>query len=422
MNGGEGEGTVGEAKTFGRRPIAPRRRRAFIVILLAVFAAAQELLCRWLFPVPEVADFNRIHYTRLGLFGPGLSTTRRRGLSNVQVRWESEPDGFAFDHTLNLYGFRGPTFRIDPPEDRPRVLFVGDSFVEGCGAADADTATEQFQRILGVEHRVEAINLGVAAADFPEYALLVRDGVSLLKPRAVFLFLCANDLPAKPLPRAVTMPAPDFPRRNPWLPRALQVCNLYREGRAVPRRFPSGPYPFFDAVPAENNPLTFKKPPDGIDPAVLDAMRRGKANPWNAGVGSFYDSALRHDFRTGGAREYLAHLASLCRPPGVRLVVVYVPHYAVINSLYLTAENHLGGPGFGGQTSLDHPPYRNQQAHLRQVCGELALPFLDTTEAFIEAEKTARLFWPIDGHCNAAGYRLLAEVCARWWVENTSHY
>jgi lysophospholipase L1-like esterase len=419
MKGGEGEGTVVEAKTAGRRPISRRRRLAFIAVILAALAGAQELLFRWLFPVPEVADFNRINYTRLGLFGPGLTVTRRRGLSNVKVRWESEPDGFAFDHTLNLYGFRGPTFPIDPPLDRPRILFVGDSFVEGCGAADADTLTEQFQRILGTGHPVEAVNLGVAAADFPEYALLVRDGVDLLKPRAVFLVLCANDLPAKPPPGSVTVPPTEWPRRSPWLPRALEVYGRHREGRAVPRRIPGGPYPFFAAVPDENNPLTFRKPPDNIDPAVLDAMRRGKANPWNAGVTGFYDFALSHDFKTDGAREYLAHLASLCRPPGVRLVVVYVPHYAAVNPLYLAAEKRLGGPGFGAQTSLDHAPYRNQQSHLRQVCGELALPFLDTTDAFIQAEQTGRLFWPIDGHCNADGYRLLAEVCARYWMDDT---
>src|SRR5581483_1367670 len=111
--------------------------------------------------------------------------------------------------------------------------------------------------------------------------------------------------------------SPGFPPAKPLAAARSASLQPLPGGPGRAAAFPQRPYPFFDAVPAENNPLTFKKPPDGIDPAVLDAMRRGKANPWNAGVGSFYDSALRHDFRTGGAREYLAHLASLCRPPGV---------------------------------------------------------------------------------------------------------
>jgi hypothetical protein len=52
------------------------------------------------------------------------------------------------------------------------------------------------------------------------------------------------------------------------------------------------------------------------------------------------------------------------------------------------------------------------------VCRDLGIPFLDTTEEFIEGERRGqRLYWPIDGHCNAAGYRLVADICARYWSE-----
>src|SRR5438093_1266528 len=112
MEAGESTDTARKANGTGRRPIARRRRLLFIAILFAVFAAGQEGLCRWLFPVPEVADFNRIHYTHLQWFSPEFTAARQQGLSNVRIRWQSEPDGFAFDHTLNLYGFRGPNFRM----------------------------------------------------------------------------------------------------------------------------------------------------------------------------------------------------------------------------------------------------------------------------------------------------------------------
>jgi lysophospholipase L1-like esterase len=420
MTSGEGQATAVQPSSAGRRPISRRRRLAYVAIILAVVFVAQELLCRWLFPVPEVANYNRINYTPLGLFGSGVAAARRRGLCNVKIRWESEPDGFVFDHTLNLYGFRGPTFRIDPPSDRPRVLFVGDSFTEACGAADEDTPSEQFQRILGAEHPVEAVNLGVAGTNFPEYTEILRDGVHLLKPRDVFLIVCPNDLPAVPMPTFLTAPPPEFRRVNPWLPRAVEAIRRHRDGLTVPRRFPSGPYPFHAAVPSPNNPFTTDEPPEGIDPDILDAMKRGKTNPRQAGSAGFYDLMLTHDFiKFGSVKPYLTHMKSLCRPAGVRLVVVYVPYPAVVNPFYIAMQNRLGGPGFRELTNLNHPPYRNQQLHLRQVCGELDLPLLDPTEEFIKAEEKERLFWPIDGHCNAAGYRLLAGVCANYWRDGT---
>jgi GDSL-like Lipase/Acylhydrolase family len=396
------------------RTLSPGRRRLFIVLVLAVLAVGQELACRWLFPLPEVDGFNRIHYTRLDLFGPGLTQARRRGLSNVKIRWESEPDGFAFDHTLNLYGFRGPDFAVAPSANRPRVLFIGDSFVEGCGAADGDTLPEQFARAVRAEHPVEAINLGVAAANFPECARLLRDGVRLLRPAAVFLVVCGNDLPAPPPPDE---PPPDFSRRSPWVPRAAQLLLRWRAGQTVPRRWPGGPFPFFAPVPSRTNPLTSQKAPDDIDLAVLDAMRRGHANPWNAGALALYDFELRFDFREGGgAGDYLRRMEEQCRDHGARLAVVYVPYPGATSAAYLAAQKRLGGFEPDAGRTLDGEACRSQQRHLGLVTSELGLPFLDLTDTFIEAEKDGRrLFWPIDGHCNAAGYGLMAEVCARYW-------
>jgi lysophospholipase L1-like esterase len=396
------------------RTLSPGRRRLFIALVLAVVVVGQELACRWLFPLPEVDGFNRIYYTRLTLFGSELTRARHRGLSNVKIRWESEPDGFAFDHTLNLYGFRGADFAVAPTPNRPRVLFVGDSFVEGCGAADGATLPEQFARAVGAEHPVEAINLGVAAANFPEYDKLLRDGVPLLLPAAAFVVVCANDLPAPPPPDE---PPPDFPRLSPWVPRAVQLLCRWRAGQTVPRRWLGGPYPFFAPVPSPANPLTSQWPPDDIDPAILDAMRRGNANPWNGGATALYDCALRFDFGQGsGAEDYLRRMEALCRDHGARLIVVYVPYLGATNAAYLAPQNRLGGLTLDTSRPLDGEAYRCQQRHLVQATADLGLPFLDMTDAFIEAEKAGqRLFWPIDGHCNEAGYRLMAEVCARYW-------
>jgi lysophospholipase L1-like esterase len=404
------------------RRLSPGRRRLFIAIVLLTFAVLQEAACRWLFPLPECDGFNRINYTPLKLFGDDLAQARRQGLSNIKLRWECEPDGFAFDHTLNLYGFRGPNFSLEPSPGRPRVVFVGDSFTEGAGAADGDTIPQQFERLVAGDKPAEAINLGVSGTGLPEYTLLVRDGLSLLKPQALFLVLCYNDLPTeKALSEEAKAPAPAFPRRSPWVPRAVALFCRRQAGQVIPTRIPSGPFPFVSPVPSPTNPLTTQKPPPTIDPQVLGAMRRGKAGPWGFMLAVRHEEMLRFDFSGGwGARDYLRHLAALCQGQGSRLIVVFIPHSVTTNPVYMEAQLRLGAPDYGTITRLDGPVYRSAQRHLRQVTADLGLPFLDMTDEFIEAEKTrGRMFWPIDGHCNAAGYRVVGEVCARYWTNGT---
>jgi hypothetical protein len=170
-------------------------------------------------------------------------------------------------------------------------------------------------------------------------------------------------------------------------------------------------------VPSPANRLARYGPPGNIDPEVLRAMERGKANSWNAAAPSHYAMALAWDFdRRGGVRNQLRHLQALCSRAGVRLVLAYVPYPGSVNVEYVVAQNRLGGPPLDPRRPLDDAAHRRQQEHLRAVTGELGLPFLDTTDAFIDAERRGeRTFWPIDGHCNARGYQLLATIAAGYW-------
>jgi lysophospholipase L1-like esterase len=379
----------------------------------------QEIAFRWVLPVPEVRSFNRINYSLLHVYHTRLFEVRRKGLSNVKILWESEPDGFAFEHTLNLYGFRGPDFKIEPNTGRRRVVFVGDSYVEGCGAADADTLPEQFQHVLGEGHPVEAINLGVLAIGFPEYVRIVRDSVPLLHPETVFLVTCWNDFPAPPLNEDETRAAAQFERLNPWVPRAVQAIGLLREGMAVPRRWPSGPYPCFEAVPVRSNPLSAGLPPRAIEPSILRAMERGKLNPWLWTSADMNNRVLEANFpKTGGIGRHLAYLADVCRAQGSRLIVVYIPYHVATNDAYAAVQKNVLALPPDALLTLAHKVHDLQCSHLVEVTRSLNIPFLDTTEAFVQAEQTqGHVFWPVDGHCTAAGYRLIADACARCWID-----
>jgi lysophospholipase L1-like esterase len=398
------------------RTSPPRRWLAFAAVVVVSLLGVQEAGFRLVFPVPESLTFNRSRYTRAP--GKAWAGAETPAATRQIYRVESAPDGFAFDHTLNLYGFRGPDFALEPARGRPRILFVGDSFVEGMGAADGETIPARFAEALGGDRRVEAINLGIIGAGLAEEARLVRDAVGLLRPDAVFLVLSANDLPAPPYPADLDELAPAFPRANPFAPRAASIASRLARGWPVARRWPAGPFPFFRPVPWPFNPLTSEPPPPDADPALVEAMRRGKLNPslllW-AGV---VESCLRHDFATGGgAGRYLGRVARLCEGAGADLVVVYIPASVAVHPALLGAQRRLRPAAFGTMTAPAGPRHRAQQDHLRAATESLGLPFLDLTDAYVRAEATAGgMFWPVDTHATAAGYHLAAEACARSWT------
>src|SRR4051812_908878 len=102
------------------RPIPLRRRLLFVAILVGPLLILQEAAFRLAFPMPEVTGFHRGSYARSHEVPDRPGRSYRKEVRNVVYRVESGPDGFTFDHTLNLYGFRGTDFPVAPPRDRPR--------------------------------------------------------------------------------------------------------------------------------------------------------------------------------------------------------------------------------------------------------------------------------------------------------------
>jgi len=391
-----------------------RRRWVYPPAVVVMVLLVTEAVLRVVFPIPEIASFNRAQYTPFDSVALASMSERGRGLSNVRIHWESEPDGFAFDHRLNLYGFRGPDFSIEPAPDRARVVFVGDSFTEGFGASDENTYPAQFERIASGATPVEAINLGIGANGLLEYMHMARDAVVLLRPNTLVVTVFGNDLPAQPF-SAEMPPPPSRHRANPWNPRLVELIRRRKRGLVIPTRFAAGPIPFFVPTPSPRNPFTTRPPPPNLDPALLDAMRRGRLNPWIAGDGPVIEQWLRQDFsKSGSCLEHLRWIRDHCRAAAVRLMVVFVPFHAAVNPDYIAALNRLGGDPITA-TRLDDEPHRSQQRHLHEVAAQLGIEFVDMTECLSTAEKSRRVFWAFDGHCNAEGYRLIAEAVAKQW-------
>ncbi|HKM56828.1 MAG TPA: hypothetical protein VJY33_25710 [Isosphaeraceae bacterium] len=157
-----------------------RRRPVWLfpALTLTLIAVGQEALFRSLFPFPEVAGFNRISYQMTAQGHPKLRAMLERGLVYDRLLVESEPDGHSEIHGLNVYGFRGRDFAIDPSPGRRRLLLIGDSVTEGMGAPDSATIACQLERLLARDgDRAEVINLGVIAATLNHTMVLARDAI-----------------------------------------------------------------------------------------------------------------------------------------------------------------------------------------------------------------------------------------------------
>lgn len=150
--------------------------------LVAVFAA--ELVARVLFPAwaPRTG-----RVTRFWQYDPTLGWAHK---PNEEGRFES----FGFDTyvRINSHGFRGPERSFSRPEDRKRIIVLGDSFVWGFGVEEEEMFTTQMERHLG--DSVEIINLGVSGYSTDQELLLYRGVGSRYHADLVILTVATNDI------------------------------------------------------------------------------------------------------------------------------------------------------------------------------------------------------------------------------------
>lgn len=404
-------------------PGRPRRRKhlAFAAAVLAVIAVGQELAFRGLFPLPDVLGFNRVRYQMMAGTHPNFRATLRRGLVYDRLLFESRPDGFSEIHRLNLYGFRGPDFSIDPPAGRRRVLVVGDSVTEGQGAPESGTIAAELGRLLEKDGTpADVLNLGVVAATLPHLAALTRDATALLRPTDVVLVLYANDLPAPPYPRQLDEPAPRFPRRDEplWMPRAVELVGRAARQEPIYRRWPHAAMRFFAPVPDPSNPWTKAPgPPPGVDPALYKAMVEGAINPWLKEQAEAIPGMLSHDFASGGLPNlYLLRIAEWCRQARANLLVAYVPFCGVVHPRYAAPLVEAGMSRSTAEALAVDPAYRRQNVVLAEVCPQLGLPLADVTEALAHAEAGGvPQYWNYDTHPRPAGYATIARHVHGVW-------
>jgi lysophospholipase L1-like esterase len=384
-----------------------------IIILAFIIFVIQEILFRIFFPVPEILNFNRINYSPVFF---GASSQELKYLSNASFVWASDPDKTESLITLNLYGFRGKDFCATPDAEIPRIIFIGDSFVEGYLANENETISSNFQNEATKNDRnLDVINLGIGGTDFSNYYKLLADAVPALMPDHVFIVLHANDLPAHTYTQDVfdNHLVPEC--SHWWVPRIYYVVTNFIKGKTVPKIWHTNPFTFFAPVPAPSNPFsnteTAARYDKFISSKVSDAMKKGRFNPFSVDEYSKFKENLPLSFKItehlNGIQNYMAQF-------GKKIYIVYIPSRNQVSEYYLQYQKEFSSDSL--LVPLTGTEYQIHAKIMKESCNSLGIPFYDCTEIIRKEESSGNhIYWNYDEHMQPKGYSLIGRQLYSWW-------
>jgi lysophospholipase L1-like esterase len=389
---------------MSRKPLKakPLKALSYILFLLVL----QEVALRFFFPLPEIANFNRVDYIIGDIPGQGRSYVR-----NIDLGIRSYPDTVAdFVNHLNLYGFRDDDWKVARSPDRRRIVFIGDSFVEGNMAGDDETIPRSFEaraRARGERH--EVMNFGISSGDWITYRRLVSHVGALFQPDDIILVLFANDVLRRPDFEPDPPPVPV--EYNRYRPRILEVLSLIKRGEAVPFRWNLRKVFFTwnssDAEVPDDSELR-----ERVHPEIGDAIRERNFNSglidWPLNVAGFLREAY-------DPRRTLRAMQEDARRYGTRLHLAYIPLRNQVTNYYHQFEQKfcLRCPP---RVDLTGEAFQLHRRILAASTDELGIPFLDLSEAIqTEEYQGNHLYWSYDVHMKAAGYQKVGEWLYDWW-------
>jgi len=384
-----------------------RKARYLSFVLLAGVLALCEWVSRIIFPIPAFEQFNRVAYSPTY---SNIAKSANAYLRNDSFVIESEPDAIRAVYDLNLYGFRDRDWPVRG--DARRVMFVGDSFVEGYLADESHTIPKGFEAAAAAANGpVEALNFGVTGAGLEEYGQLILDAVPLFQPQDVVLVLYANDLPHGDFDPAGMISTP-FNASNRFLPRTLDVARRAARGERVALAWHRSPVPYFVPVPNPGNPWTaLEFLYSFVEPKFAAAMKAGRMNPF---LTNEINVLYRFLVIPVDVKPFLGAMKDFLDRNNARLFVVYIPARHQVTTEYrefaksFCAEDKL--------YDLTGEAYQVHAAALRRASEELQVPFMDLTAHLREREAGGeRMYLRYDGHFTSDTYVETGEQIFEWW-------
>ena len=388
---------------------APRLRSAALNLALAAGAVAVSLLlaegAARLMARSASGGKEQLERNRYTEYDPVLGWRKKPGAQVVYHRRE-----YDVEYRVNSRGLRGPERAYQKTPGAPRVLALGDSFVEAFMADEARTVTSRLESHLGGRGcQAEVINGGTVGYSTDQEYLFYRDEGRKYAPDVVVLFVYHNDIPCLVLESYLAYPKPrlDFTTDPP------AVSNQ--------------PVPPYVPAPAATVPAS---PTDGPTSYLLELVKqrleRGSARTYNrlAGLGLWEPlrklpmneelqlyrvPELGHQRPAWSAFTWtMQSLSKATTSAGVRLVVAYVPSRMEVSPQVweLMQERY----------EIDESFQREAVARrLQYIAGRLGVPMLDLTEPLARADSLlAPTYYQTDSHWNPHGQDVAAQALAEF--------
>lgn len=379
------------------------------LLYLGLVFLFQEVVLRICFPVPEIRNLDRSAYI-------SPENSEHPFTRNTTRYWQSQPDTNAiFDHEMNQYGFRDHEWTIAKPEGKKRILFIGDSFVEGVMASQDETIPIGFQQALGSE-TVDVMNGGILGKGLNAYMQAFSDLIPIYKPDVVFLCLYANDMgKVKPVVPQFYLEPGFFPWYEPRFYTVVQEAQMRGPLNPVWSNRREGYLPELDK---ESNPwrLNEAELAPHVSPRLASHMKAGTFNPFTKDGLAQLEHWLSLTPKLGEALPFFNYI---CQQNQAQPVVVYLPNRHQVSKAYLSYELETCRVNCPADMDLTKEEYQQHQQVIAQQCEQFGLTFLDMTSWVRDEEaKGRRLFWNYDEHMKGFAYLELGRAIANDWNQN----
>jgi lysophospholipase L1-like esterase len=377
-----------------------RRNTKVILYIISVFVF-QEVFFRFLFPIPEIKNFDRINFMHLSFDGSGSKHSR-----DLIRDWKSIPDTSAtFQHNMNRYGFRDKEWTIEKPINKARALFIGDSFVEGVMANQNETIPIAFEKAS--DNQYETLNGGLTGCGLDSYLQLSVDMIPTFKPDVAFLCIYANDLGKNPPKLPEFFLEPEL--FNLYNPRLLELYNQIKTYGPINFKWNLKTTPYLTPVPDVLNPWTQSENILKVDVTheIADKMKSSLFNPFLTNALAKEEEYLKKAPLIGNTLDFFKYV---CTENGTKPIIVYIPSRNQISDYYLPFEREYCLNKCPDSMTLNKPEYQVHQQFLKKQCEDLNIQFIDLSSIIKEREeKGEHLYWNYDQHMRAKGYQIVGE-------------
>ena len=356
----------------------PRLRGCLLNLTLAVVSlvlscGAGELIVRLYKPQPLEAAYVWPDGTLRHL--PSFSYRyTRRGFSNIV--------------SYNALGLRGPEVAVSKTPGVPRVMLLGDSFVEGKQVADDEVLTTVMQRLAAAGGRpIEVLNAGVSGYGTAEELILWEKLGRALVPDLVLVGFYPNDVRNNEDRgffdvrdgRVVAVKAPPLPNVRliydvrKWFASRSHVYMLFKQGIDALTHEAS------DDTPARGAPLEAEE-------VFARAPSKRVAHGWELTL------------------ALLGELRARVEARGARFAVVLLPtRFQVDDALWASQTRRAGFDPAGFDLRLP------QQA-FSAWSERTGTPVIDLLDQFRARNRANSFYHEVDAHWNRAGHALAAEL------------